>query len=212
MQTLVKPFNSDPAIETLVKNLHAEFHFERFVETGTYLGFTTQWFAETFPDKEIHTVESEKVNYDAAQEQLKGYSNVTRYLGDSPVVLRDILQTNKKTFFYLDAHWADAWPLREEMEEIATTSKDNCCIMIDDFMVPNRPFHFDTYKNQPLDLDYVLPGLHMIFTEPFFFFNGRSENLERPVGKLICFPKSWLSSLKFTTESDYTYYDGPVKI
>jgi len=205
MNILTKPFNSDPAIETLVKKLHADFDFERFIETGTFMGFTTKWLADTFPDKEIHTVESQKVTYTKAQTLLENCSNVTSYLGNSPVVLRDILQTKKKTFFYLDAHWADAWPLREEIEEIATSCKDNCCIMIDDFKVPNRAFQFDTYKNQPLDLDYVLPGLQMIFTEPFVFFNGSSENLERPVGKLICYPKSWSSSLHFKTENTYTY-------
>ena len=205
MNLLTKPFNSDPAVETLVKKLHADFDFERFIETGTYMGFTTMWFADTFPDKEIHTIESQKVMYEKAQTLLKNCSNISSYLGNSPVVLRDILQTNKKTFFYLDAHWADAWPLRQELEEIATNCKDNCCIMIDDFKVPNRPFQFDTYKNQPLDLDYVLPGLQMIFTEPFVFFNGSSENTERPVGKLICYPKSWSSSLDFKTENESMY-------
>jgi hypothetical protein len=206
MHILTRPFNSDPAIEALVKTLHAEFQFERFVETGTYHGFTTKWFAKTFPDKEIHTVESNKLSYDAAQRQLKEHTNIVSYFGDSPVVLKEILQTNKKTFFYLDAHWAEAWPLRQELEEIAGLCKDNCCIMIDDFKVPNRPFHFDTYKNQPLDLDYVMPGLQMIFTEPLVFFNGSSENPLRPVGKLICFPKSWTSNLAFKNEKDVLYF------
>ncbi len=205
MHILTRPFNSDPGIEGLIKKLHADFEFERFVETGTYQGFTTKWFARTFPEKEIHTVESNKANYEIAQRYLKEHTNVTTYLGDSPVVLKEILQTNKKTFFYLDAHWAEVWPLHQELQEIANLCKDNCCIMIDDFKVPNRPFHFDTYKNQPLDLDYVMPSLQMIFTEPLVFFNGFSENKMWLVGKLLCFPKSWTSSLQLKEENGYLY-------
>jgi hypothetical protein len=46
---------------------------------------------------------------------------------------------SKRLFFYLDAHWNNYWPLKDELTQKAKTHKDNCVIMIDDIKVPLRP-------------------------------------------------------------------------
>lgn len=210
MQTLMKPFNTDPAIEDLVKILEKDFSFDLFVETGTYHGATTKWFAETFPEKETHTVDNNLSLFRNLVETLGDKTNVYCHFGESPTLLKDILEgnLNKKIFFYLDAHWYDQWPLLDELDVISRYCKDNCCIMIDDFRVPYRPFQFDRYKGQKLDLEYVHSSLRKIFSEPFFFFNDKSQRKPVAVGKLICIPSSWKShlSLEITKDREYFYY------
>jgi hypothetical protein len=95
----------------------------------------------------------------------------------------------------LDAHWQDYWPLLNELKEIAKTHNNTCCIVIDDFQVPNRPFKYDSYKNQPLNLQYVKQELKNIYTSPFSFYNDKTTRQPTAVGKLYCIPEEWKQSL-----------------
>ncbi len=186
-------FNSDSFVSDTVVKLVRDLKIECIVETGTFTGVTTAFLAETFPDLDVFTVEVKFDTFLIAERRLKQYKNVKQFCGSSEKILRDLLPTltGKRILFYLDAHWEDYWPLLDELTEIAKNNADICCIVIDDFLVPNRPFKYDSYKNQPLDLQYVLGKLREIYRNPFYFFNSTTNRRPGGVGKLYCIPDEW---------------------
>jgi len=78
-----------------------------FVESGTYLGDTSQKAAGYF--QEIHTVELNEIFYEQSTSYLKTYSNVTVYHGNTidhfPKILLDLEKRGKKALFWLDGHY-----------------------------------------------------------------------------------------------------------
>ncbi len=83
--------------------------------------------------------------------------------GDSPAVLRDVLQAKaglaRPILFLLDAHWLGAWPLQDELKAIAEASVPDSIIMFHDFRSPGTNFGYDSYNGHDLDLAYVTPPL-----------------------------------------------------
>ena len=63
------------------------------------------------------------------------------------------------TLFYLDAHWHEYLPLRDELE-IALGQFANAVVLIDDFQVPDDPgYGFDDYgPGKTLNLEYLAHG------------------------------------------------------
>jgi hypothetical protein len=86
------------------------------VETGTYQGSTTAFFA-TF-GLPVITAEINPKFAAFSRERLNAWKNVELYESDSVQVLKKLVQENDgrsvPTLFYLDAHWAEHLPLREE--------------------------------------------------------------------------------------------------
>tara|TARA_B100000902_G_C27320681_1_gene924226 strand:+ start:2325 stop:4520 length:2196 start_codon:yes stop_codon:yes gene_type:complete len=82
------------------------------VETGTYLGATTEYLSRHF--NRVHTIELDEGLYNAASNEVfKNNKNITCHLGDSASVLKNGLieelnnsKLDKKVFFFLDAHWS----------------------------------------------------------------------------------------------------------
>jgi hypothetical protein len=64
----------------------------------------------------------------------------------------------KTPFIYLDAHWEEDLPLREELE-IIREAWDRAIVMIDDFAVPGDPgYGYDDYgSGKALEQDYLPP-------------------------------------------------------
>ena len=89
-------------------------------------------------------------------------------MGSSVVELEKLLPSliGKRIFFYLDAHWEKYWPLRDELEEISRTHKDNCVIFIDDVLVPGyAEVNYDLYKGAALSFDYIKDKVEKVFTD-----------------------------------------------
>jgi hypothetical protein len=112
---------------------------EYFVETGTFLGDTTEIARNMF--EKVYTIEVKEDIYIKARNRFKPYHNVTCYLGDSSLLLGDICKTlDKPTCFWLDGHYsagntgmgAKGVPLYEELDLIMTYCKVPCVILIDD--------------------------------------------------------------------------------
>jgi hypothetical protein len=77
---------------------------------------------------------------------------------------------SKRLFFYLDAHWNNYWPLKDELTQKAKTHKDNCVIMIDDIKVPLRPeIRYDFYtiegQFQECSFEYIKKELAEVFSD-----------------------------------------------
>jgi predicted O-methyltransferase YrrM len=154
------PLNGSPfrrqAFEALVK----AGRVKAVVETGTFRGTTTEYFADA--GLPVYTVEAAPRFYGFARARLKGRANVRLVLGDSRSFLvglaDDPAVPKSDVFFYLDAHWYDDLPLRDEVSTIFGRWA-NAVVMIDDFRVPgDAGYNYDDYGNGlALTLEYLAP-------------------------------------------------------
>jgi len=159
-------FNGAPEIGTFLVYLKKAYHLDSAVETGTFMGNTTVYLSLLFDA--VYTVEIVEKTYQETANKLKSFPNVRCLLGSSDHVLSRLLPklVGKRVLFYLDAHWEDYWPLRDELKEIGKTHYDNCVIMIDDFKVPDRQdILFDKYKEDECSLDYIKNELKQVFSD-----------------------------------------------
>lgn len=145
------------------------------IETGTFEGYSTTYFAEIF-DK-VYTVEKyitngnlyTNKNLNEEYKKIKDvHNNVEFFEGDSPKFLELLLPTlNEPAFILLDAHAGPHTPVREELETIKkfSNTKDHI-IMIDDTldiddMVGNWPSQFEIIEM----LKSINPNYDVNFTE-----------------------------------------------
>jgi predicted O-methyltransferase YrrM len=116
------------------------------VETGTFRATTTAFIASHFAGR-ILTCEIDPRWYLTARAKLSAYANVETHQTDSRSLLRALLaeQPAGTLIYYLDAHWQEDLPLREEIELILAYDQP-AVIMIDDFAVPSDPeYCYDDY-------------------------------------------------------------------
>ncbi|MEO1023250.1 MAG: hypothetical protein AAFW89_11970 [Bacteroidota bacterium] len=120
---------------------------EMIVETGTWIGETAAYMA-TSTGLPVHTCELNPRYYQLAQKRTEAVSGITFNLADSRSFLHSIadrLTAAKRVFCYLDAHWYNDLPLKEEVQLIARYAQ-SFVIMIDDFEVPgDEGYKFDDY-------------------------------------------------------------------
>ena len=106
------------------------------IETGTFRGITTEWIATHYSGP-IWTCEIEPRFYYQARKKLARFSSLSCDLRDSRAFLREILPKipSGPALFYLDAHWKEDMPLKEEIELILE-GRMSAVIVVDDFQVP----------------------------------------------------------------------------
>jgi len=163
------PMNGQSARIALTREIIQRCKIVRVVETGTYLGTTTEFFASFG----LHVITAE-INPELAarsRERLRALKNVELYESDSVQVLTKLTESDNRsepTLFYLDAHWWQHLPLRQEAE-LAIANFSKAVLMIDDFNVPDDPgYGFDDYgPGKRLDVNYLraanLPNLVLYF-------------------------------------------------
>ena len=136
----------------------AELRVGQIVETGTFRGTTTAFFAQT--GLPVHSIEASKRYYQYSKIRFRSSNNVHLYQGSSVDRLPEIcvrLQGAKfPTFVYLDAHWSDFLPLRKEIELLSQLLPKSI-VMIDDFEVPgDKGYGFDDYgRGMRISADYL---------------------------------------------------------
>lgn len=164
-QTGQLAFNGAPELGTFLAYLKTRFQIDTAVETGTYLGNTTAFLALLFD--EVYTVEVVESTFRSTMQNLSMFPNVNCLLGSSEIVLAKILPSlkGKPVLFYLDAHWEDQWPLKQELIEISKTHRDHCVVIIDDFKVPGRPdIPYDRYGPHECSYQYIKQELDHVFS------------------------------------------------
>jgi hypothetical protein len=119
----------------IVNKILAEFNFDNFIETGTYMGGTAFWAATKF--KNVHTIEINPEYSKQAEATLNRPKNINFYIGNSKDVLPEIVKTlSGRSFFWLDGHWcggdvySDKCPIIDEI--IAIGACKDAVIFIDD--------------------------------------------------------------------------------
>ncbi len=141
------PFNGQVGRQAIMLDLLGLLNPSAVVETGTFRGISTEWFAQHCQEP-ILTCEKEKLYFLQAQARLSGYSNIDLRLGDSRQFLRENLGNLprvKSILVYLDAHWECDLPLKEELRSIFDR-QPKAVVVIDDFKVPDDPgYGWDDY-------------------------------------------------------------------
>jgi len=159
-------FNYAPEMGPLFGILKRDYKIDAAIETGTFRGGTTAFFAILFD--EVHTIEISDHLLNETRNTLKNFRNIQYHLGSSDQVLKDLLPTlkNKTLLVYLDAHWYDFWPLLDELAALSKTHKDNCVVVIDDFKVPGRnDIPYDAYGKHECSYEYVKPLLDQLYSQ-----------------------------------------------
>jgi len=206
-------FNDCPEIGAFIALLQREYHIDAAVETGVFLGSTTQFFSLHFD--RVHAIEFLESSYQDAKERLKERENVQLYLGSSDEVLEQILPSlqDQRLLFYLDAHTWGNWPLASELEAIAKTHKDNCIIVIDDIQVPGTGIRGMVEGSVELTHDYVRPYLSQIFTGYTFHYLIPRQAYRS--AKLVAIPKKWKYPNyqgRVDVLSGFNIYDFPIRL
>ena len=115
-----------------------KYDFSFVIETGTYLGDSAGYFADT-SKLPVCSSEINSILHSLAKIRLKGRPGIRLVRSDSRKFLEemsgnpDVVQ--KECFFYLDAHWGKDCPLAEEISIIASRWP-KFVVMVDDFQVP----------------------------------------------------------------------------
>lgn len=132
-----RAFHGDRCYQQLVLSICSQWPISSFVETGTYVGDTTEYMARTFSFP-IYSCEVKDAYFHSSSKRLKGFSHVKMIHASSEQALRQIIDQNlvgPLPLFYLDAHWYDYWPLVDEIGLIVSRVP-RCVVVIDDFQVP----------------------------------------------------------------------------
>ncbi|MEI7951557.1 MAG: hypothetical protein WCH37_02600 [Synechococcaceae cyanobacterium ELA182] len=142
------PLNGQMARQKLALSILHCVDLGAVVETGSFRGCTTE-FLSSLTLLPVHSVESNPRNHGFAKARMRRRQNGFLHLGSSEALLPRILAQYSKSlkplFFYLDAHWDDYLPLRDEIILIAQACS-NFIILIDDFEVPgDSGYHWDNY-------------------------------------------------------------------
>lgn len=175
-------FEGDNFIKDELKKLIKKHKLKLIVETGTYLGGTTKQFA-SMADRVI-TIEIDSNNFLRASKFLEGTENVKTYLGSSPDILRKICPgiKDEKALYFLDAHWGNVCPLKNELKVIAGNGI-RPVIAIHDWVVPGTDFGFDSYNGQPFTYEWIKAELDEIYGEGSYkyYYNTQAEGARRGI-------------------------------
>jgi hypothetical protein len=181
------PLNGSPGRLAAFDELRRRCPFDAIVETGTYRGESTSFFASAGCLVYSSEVNPRSLGY--ARARLWPRSNLRLCLDDSRQFLRRLVQDSTvpkdRVFFYLDAHWNEDLPLREEVDLIFR-HWSRPVVMVDDFQVPDDSgYQFDDYgEGKKLSLEYLDPVAHLGFI-PFFPAVPSSEEVGLKRGWVI---------------------------
>ena len=150
------PLNGQELRQSTISTLIHSFEPDLIAETGAYLGSSTRFFAGF--GAPVVTAEKVPTHFAIARARLRSSANVVICLGDSRSVLHHLAGPEghaRRPFFYLDAHWEEELPLRDELELVWAHWPD-ALVAIDDFFIPSDPgFGYDDYgPGARIDLEY----------------------------------------------------------
>ena len=156
------PFNGQTARQALFVDIIARAQPHAIVETGTFLGVTTELMAQT--QLPVFSIELYPRSYGFARARFWRARNVKLLQGDSRTGLRRLFDGPLRplcgltVFFYLDAHWNDDLPLADEVDMVFKRCP-NAVVMIDDFEVPSDAgYGYDDYgPGKALISGYIRP-------------------------------------------------------
>jgi predicted O-methyltransferase YrrM len=182
-------FNKDTFVQAEFKTLQKKFKLKKCIETGTCYGYTSAFLSTFF--KEVKTVEvNEKFLTIAKTNRLDALKNVKCYLGSSADLMEEMLEgCGDDTMIFLDAHWQQHCPLKEEIQSIADTGIQPV-IAIHDFVVPNHPeLGYDKIGDQPFNFEWLKSDFDAVYGEDNYEYYYNSEATKVKRGVIYITPK-----------------------
>jgi hypothetical protein len=158
-QWFFQPLNGQFVRLKHVINLCDDFKPTVCIETGTYRGTTTIFLA-TLSSKITYTIEINKKFFLQAKARLQNFDqNIQLINGDSAQEMKILLNNHspidERLLVYLDAHWGEVLPIRDEVKVLCNWGGKFIAI-IDDFCIPtDSGFSFDVYSGIPIGLDLI---------------------------------------------------------
>lgn len=127
-------------IEKILAAKHL-FNIDTFIETGTYLGVTTNYMSRHFSD--LYSIELNKELALEAKKYFKNKKHINILQGDSGHIIENIVKVNKfKKLFWLDAHYSAGitasssdfgdTPISKEIEIVLNYWVPESVVLIDD--------------------------------------------------------------------------------
>jgi predicted O-methyltransferase YrrM len=180
------PFNGQEFRKRIFLDILRLARPKLIIETGTYRGTTTEYLAQMSGLK-VQTVELHPRHFGFARARFLWNHRVKCACGDSRPFLRRSLETedcdNAVIFDYLDAHWNNDLPLKEEIEIVFAGCR-RAVVMIDDFQVPGDDgYDFDHYgSGRSLNVNY----LRQINSIPLRVFFPACDSLQETGAKRGC--------------------------
>jgi predicted O-methyltransferase YrrM len=131
------------------------------IESGSYLGTTTQYLV-TLVSEKTYSIEVNAEFAAIAKARLESDIHSGRIEivdGDSAVEMPRILggldSKAQIVFAYLDAHWLEHIPLRDEVQALLEWGGDFVAV-VDDFYIPSDlGYGYDQYKNHRVDISHI---------------------------------------------------------
>jgi hypothetical protein len=199
------PFNGQACRMRIFQELHRTYEFDTVFETGTYRGSTTEFIARETRGK-VRTVEVDPWSYGYCLARFFFNPRVSVEFGDSRKFLNSLhCRSKSPLFFYLDAHWGEDLPLRQELSQILARW-DDAIIMIDDFQVPDdEHYGFDDYGDgKRLALAYIDPLIGKFRVKVYFpAARGNEESGAQRGCVVLLGHKVTLSNPPFVTLREY---------
>ena len=157
------------------------------VETGTFLGTTTEYLATT--QLPIYSVKHDRRTYGFAKTRLWCRRNVHLKRGDSREALLAWLDgpvhnhSGGPVLIYLDAHWESDVPLSEEL--VVIFDHRYAIVMIDDFRVPfDNGYGYDDYgEGKALVPAYIKSAVRALQSLAYVYYED--EPGRRSAAKLL---------------------------
>lgn len=137
-------FHGNRVHHQIVDGLIRECGVTSFVETGTHYGATTKHVAQRHPELPVFSCEINDEYFRESVKRLAVFQNVRVSQESSEKFVERLVNEGilgDLPMFFLDAHWHDYWPLPDEVATVGSLPK--FILMVDDFMVPGRPW-FET--------------------------------------------------------------------
>jgi len=198
----ITAFNGDRYVASEFLRIKKEFDIRTVVETGTFQGETTRFFAEHF--YKTISIEVDPGQFASTKMRLSDLGcTADLYFGNSAEYLNLLIPQRgigDDTIFFLDAHWGSHCPLLDELRAISKY-RLRPVIVIHDMKEPSGKLGFDTYNGQDLDLKWVLPSLQDIYGAEGYrhWFNNPDTAEGARRGVLYVVPKIFHPILKCWT-------------
>lgn len=179
-------FGSEKAYSITTSEVFRHHLNETFIETGSYLGDGIQNALDA-GFQHVYSIELAPHHYHRCCNRFAGNPKVHLYLGDSSVVLSQILQNiNEPVTFWLDGHysWGDTakgetnTPLMKELAIIAEHPIKTHTILIDDVR------QFGTVEFDFLKQDEILDMLRAINPDYIFYYEDGYQKNDVLVAKI----------------------------
>lgn len=140
------PLNGQRCRQAIFLELVKRLELLAIVETGTYLGYTSEYFHQ-ISNLPVYSVESNPYYFYSAFYRLHRCKGIHLHLDDSRTFLKTLaLQSDypkKKILFYLDAHWKKDLPLFEELSIIFHSWTESVVIIDDCMVADDQGYGFD---------------------------------------------------------------------